>query len=231
MLEENQQNRQIILILCFLTGSLIHKYLEKPICDARLPWKTVLTWLAFSYAVITVVAYTNDVYRSLSNDAIDVYNNKSKLIIDSSEWKKFASSITPEMSAQLGVYSGIKHCDHFPRSKWPDTVKEAWTYGADIKGTGNLSILIIGNSHAECVTPGIKLAMEGLYSQLSFVAIAGVTPFEGFQSSGAWFVFQNAVKYYKPDIVFLMFKYQTDFEDPITDSDYHTMKVQEMITF
>uniref|UniRef100_A0AC34FTX1 SGNH domain-containing protein n=1 Tax=Panagrolaimus sp. ES5 TaxID=591445 RepID=A0AC34FTX1_9BILA len=147
------------------------------------------------------------------------------------KWKKFASLITPDISAELGTYSGIKRCDHYPRSDWPKRVTEAWTYGTEMKGSGNLSILIIGNSHAECQTPGIQLAMDGLYSKLSFVAIAGVTPFEGFPNSGAWFVFQNAVKHYKPDIIFLMFKYQTDFEDPLTDTDYHMMKVQEMITF
>lgn len=180
----------------------------------------------------------------MSDYAKDIYFNKSRLIIDSLQWKSLAETITPAISTELGRYSGRSICLYYPNSeygysfktnpKYPPSIKEYDIWGSESKGgTGDLSILIIGNSHGSCAIPAIELALSGLYSEINLVSIGGGTPFEGFKRSYAPYILKDAVHHYKPDIIFLIFAY-VGFDDPPIEpieTDPQTKSVQEMISF
>ena len=108
-------------------------------------------------------------------------------------------------------------------------------FGSEIKGNGTYKVLVLGNSHAQCIVPAIKQALEGQYSELNSAVFVGMTPFEGFKYERGWMPkVKQVAEHYKPDIIYLTFKYQADFEEPPiypVETDLHTIKIQEMIDF
>uniref|UniRef100_A0AC35GUI5 Acyltransferase n=1 Tax=Panagrolaimus sp. PS1159 TaxID=55785 RepID=A0AC35GUI5_9BILA len=234
--DDNEGNRQIMLLASILVGVMVHLYVEKPIIKARMKPEEFLPYLIGVYFLIGIVASSSlsGASSEPSDLAKDIFHNKSKLILNNTEWNRFASQINPDISAELGVYANKARCNHYPQSEFAAKYAAVGgIVGTELKGSGNLSVLIIGNSHAECVVPGIELALEGIYSELNLFVTGGITPFEGFRYSGTWFLLNEAVKHYKPDIIYFVFKYLPDLEiatEPI-EKDFHTIKIQEMIDF
>uniref|UniRef100_A0A914ZBG2 Uncharacterized protein n=1 Tax=Panagrolaimus superbus TaxID=310955 RepID=A0A914ZBG2_9BILA len=134
------------------------------------------------------------------------------------------------------MYAARVGCSHFPKSDFGESFNHLSDIirGAELKGNGNLSILVIGNSHAECFFPAAKLVLDGMYSELNLFITGGATPFEGFYYSRTGYLLKDAVLHYKPDVIFFVFKYQPDMDLPPTEpleKDYGTIKIQEMINF
>uniref|UniRef100_A0AC34FC20 Acyltransferase n=1 Tax=Panagrolaimus sp. ES5 TaxID=591445 RepID=A0AC34FC20_9BILA len=59
--EDNEQNRQIMLIAAVLVGILVHIYVEKPIIKARMKPEEFLPWLIGAYLLIGLVASSLDI--------------------------------------------------------------------------------------------------------------------------------------------------------------------------
>uniref|UniRef100_A0A914PTU3 Uncharacterized protein n=1 Tax=Panagrolaimus davidi TaxID=227884 RepID=A0A914PTU3_9BILA len=157
--------------------------------------------------------------KEFSNLTKEIFHNKSMQIGNETAWKEAIKGLTPEMSAELGVYAWQKNCKNC---------------GTEWTGNGSLKVLIIGNSHALCIVSGIKLAMNGMYSKLKLFDVRGTIPFEGFRSSLMLPEIRQTVKDFKPDIIYLIFKYMDDFEDhPSTkyDKDFRVATMQEMTNF
>uniref|UniRef100_A0AC35FHY7 SGNH/GDSL hydrolase family protein n=1 Tax=Panagrolaimus sp. PS1159 TaxID=55785 RepID=A0AC35FHY7_9BILA len=167
----------------------------------------------------------------------EIYHNKSKFIGNETEWSQISATISPGLASELAIYTLNFGCQHFPQTDFAKsfhTPQQTNIRGAELKGNGNLSILVIGNSHAECFFPSAKLVLDGMYSELNLFVTGGATPFEGFFYSRTGNLLKDAVLHYKPDIIFLVFKYQPDMDFPPTEpisTDIGTIKMQEMINF
>uniref|UniRef100_A0A914PJ70 Acyltransferase 3 domain-containing protein n=1 Tax=Panagrolaimus davidi TaxID=227884 RepID=A0A914PJ70_9BILA len=215
---EDQQHKQLILIACFIFGIFVHLCIEKPIVEARLKPSTFFPWLIITYLAIGYVAYNIDYHPEISNVSKDLFHNKSMLIVNKTAWEDIILEIHPDISAEIGVLSWYDLCKTGKINDW--------------FGNGSLKILLIGNSHALCIVPGIKLATKGMYSHLKLFTEPGLTPFEGFQYGRRLPELRQTVKDFKPDIIYLIFKYMDDFDEPtIGPVDFRVQTMQEMTDF
>uniref|UniRef100_A0AC34FE59 SGNH domain-containing protein n=1 Tax=Panagrolaimus sp. ES5 TaxID=591445 RepID=A0AC34FE59_9BILA len=226
-----------MLVAAFVVGIFVHIFIEKPIIKVRMKPEKFLPLLIVAYLLIGIVLLPNNTFKTPTSFAKDIYQNKSKFILNEEEWQEIAAEINPDISAEIGIYVNERGCHNYDvqSSNFSEQFQHFGAiFGTELKGSGNLSVLVIGNSHAECVVPAIELAMEGQFSELNLFGIGGSTPFEGFKFSQNWFLLKEAVKHYKPDIIFFVFKYLEDFDDPPTEpieKDVQTLQVQEMIDF
>uniref|UniRef100_A0AC35GAQ8 SGNH domain-containing protein n=1 Tax=Panagrolaimus sp. PS1159 TaxID=55785 RepID=A0AC35GAQ8_9BILA len=239
LFEHSETNRRFLLCLCLIIGIIVHRWIEKPIVKAKYKPKEFLSILFFVYIVIIlgILTMNSSTPQNTSSFIKEIYHNKSKFIANETQWSQISATISPGLSAKMAIYSSNFGCKHFPLSNFSKsfyTPQQPNIRGAELKGHGNLSVLVIGNSHAECFFPSSKLVLDGMYSELNLFVTGGATPFEGFAYSQTGNLLKDAVIHYKPDIIFLVFKYQPDMDFPPTEpisTDIGTIKMQEMINF
>uniref|UniRef100_A0AC35GAA6 SGNH domain-containing protein n=1 Tax=Panagrolaimus sp. PS1159 TaxID=55785 RepID=A0AC35GAA6_9BILA len=159
--------------------------------------------------------------QETSDITLDIFHNQSKLFWNATKREEITKNISPDISAELGFYA------------WEDRCLNNEIL-LNETGTGNLSVLLLGNSHALCIIPGLQTALKGIYSNISTFIVGAQTPFKGFKNGIKLPELRKAVKKNKSDIIFLIFKYLNDMDEPGNGLNVENAKIQamqEMIDF
>uniref|UniRef100_A0A7E4VY07 Acyl_transf_3 domain-containing protein n=1 Tax=Panagrellus redivivus TaxID=6233 RepID=A0A7E4VY07_PANRE len=191
-----------------------HYFVEKPLLNAKIAKATFIKVVIVAYAVILLTIFTtNNVDAENEDFVMSFYTQDASKIADPDAWRRVSAFLDSKSSAQLAMHAGHVHCQFNSYSNWTQNSVPIF-YGVELQGTGNKSYLIAGNSHAECVVPGIEAAL-GVenYKELNMVAIPALTPFPGFKDSFRLWQFKESVEHYKPDVILMTFKYQQDVID------------------
>uniref|UniRef100_A0A7E4VZ49 Acyltransferase n=1 Tax=Panagrellus redivivus TaxID=6233 RepID=A0A7E4VZ49_PANRE len=215
-------------LCCFYTviaiGILVHFIIEKPLLSVTHTKSSFCIVVSTVYAALLLLIFiTNDKNEIIPPSIEAFYNHQAPSILNTSTWASVASSLNSDSATKLALYTGRHHCHFYDKSDYVKSLNDAGLVGAELRGSGNLSILVTGNSHAECALPGIKAALgQNSYRELNMFGTTGLTPFPGFRHATRLQVLMDAVDHYAPDVIILMFKYQDDVLNvpltyPLTD--------------
>lgn len=67
-------------------------------------------------------------------------------------------------------------------------------------------MLVIGNSHANCLMPVISRVMEGRFSRMHLYSHANCVPFANHTCPDQFESYVNAVRSIKPDVLMIIFR-------------------------
>uniref|UniRef100_A0A7E4ZWY6 Acyltransferase n=1 Tax=Panagrellus redivivus TaxID=6233 RepID=A0A7E4ZWY6_PANRE len=203
-------------LYCFYTsiaiGILVHYATEKPLLSTKQSKSTFCIAICGTYAAILLLILTTHDQNQFAPTYIkDFYNQQAPGILNTSTWPSVASSLNSGRATKLALYSGRHNCRFYNKSDYAKSLNDDIIFGAELRGNGNLSMLVIGNSHAECALPAINAALgPNRYKELNMFGVGALTPFPGFRYAAKLHFLMDAVDHYDPDVIIFVFKYQDD---------------------
>ncbi|ULT87708.1 hypothetical protein L3Y34_007109 [Caenorhabditis briggsae] len=102
------------------------------------------------------------------------------------------------------------------------------------RGTGNMSILVIGNSYVVNLVENIRAPFNKNYSDFRYLSVfSSFGLYSGFssQSKEALDFTKQQVEKYKPDVLFVVARYLETIKDPVRDNDPLVQQMDETIEF
>ncbi|CAP35409.2 Protein CBG17864 [Caenorhabditis briggsae] len=100
------------------------------------------------------------------------------------------------------------------------------------RGTGNMSILVIGNSYVVNLVENIRAPFNKNYSDFRYLSVfSSFGLYSGFssQSKEALDFTKQQVEKYKPDVLFVVARYLETIKDPVRDNDPLVQQMDETI--
>ncbi|CAO4378142.1 unnamed protein product [Caenorhabditis nigoni] len=102
------------------------------------------------------------------------------------------------------------------------------------RGTGNMSILVIGNSYVVNLVENIRAPFNKNYSDFRYVSVySSFGLYSGFteQSKEALNFTKQQVEKFKPDVLFVVVRYLETIKDPVQKNDSLVRQMEETIEF
>lgn len=198
---------------------------------------TLYTIIAILYSLIPI--FEDRVGRTAERDR-DL-KGLVETLMDKEHGRSFASMLNAETKIILNYYLTGESYSKF-ECKDKELTYTAMTQGrighlweCNYKGKGTKKVFVIGNSHARQLMDGIVRAFEDDAMEFHMFAISGCIPVPEWTTSAECHKYSDAaleaVKKYKPDILFVVFQY-IDVEFPLArniSSDKYCVGLRKFI--